>query len=125
MRVKKQVLSDAIIAWMQYKRDLIKVPEYCTPKIERIIKGWSYQILIQVIDKIKLNAKLFHSDSCPFCIAHNFICSDCKFGDINGICDEYYGLWYQYQLHSKRTKPANRKKFASIFSKLKKELLLN
>jgi len=125
--MKKQILSDAIIAWMRYKRNVIKVPAYCTPEIEGYIKRWSYEKLKEVVKGIYITITLFHSQSCPFCAAYRgsfgVICDDCEFGKINGKCTGDGGnLWSKHELYCIGATPANRKRFDSIFKKLKVEI---
>jgi len=127
--MKKQILSDAIIAWMRYKRNVIKVPAYCTPEIEGYIERWSIEKLDRVVRDIELGDTLFHGDSCPFCIsrrdAYDIICVGCEFGKSNGVCDySDDNLWGKHGLREIETTPANRKRFNLIFKTLKKGVVV-
>ena len=129
MKIKKQILSDAIIAWMRYKRNVIKVPAYCTHEIEACIERWSRETLERVVSNIEVGLDLFVSFSCPFCLAYGcktkllISCPKCEFGKINGVCDySYDNLWGIHMSHAIPSTPANRKRFNLIFNKLKKEL---
>jgi hypothetical protein len=128
MKIKKQVLSDSLIAWMRYKKNIIKVPGYCTTEIEKAIQAWNEDTLKNVVYDIYLSGYLFTSCSCPFCAKYKdprhgwTVCKDCEFGKLNGICGYDESLWDEHKLGYQYTTPNNLKKFNSIFEKLKKEL---
>ena len=131
--MKKKILSDAIIAWMRYKRNVIKIPAYCTSVIEWHIRRWSPEKLAKVVRYIRLDDGLLRCDSCPFCIAYVIAfypnggmfgwlhCRKCEFGKINGVCGDDNGLWYKNNLDMVKTTPANRRRFNAIFKKLQEE----
>jgi hypothetical protein len=115
VKIEKQVLAEAVIEWMRYKRDLVKIPAYCNAAIEEVIRAWDYDTLKQVVCNISLGNCLFSSYSCPFCVAYDGGCVDCEFRLFNGNCNDIDSLWRSNSLGERYTRDADREKFNSIF----------